>query len=229
MTTQAGTADLTMSGVFDRTSRSGTINAQETLAGRQVQFTEVFSGLTAYVHSSELAALKKFTGGKPWLKLDVSRVFGAIGVGSLPTGSDPAQFLDFLRAVSSSTTKVGSATVRGVPTTHYHALIDIGKYPSLVPSSEQTAAKRSVSMLEQELGGHTLPMDAWVDAGSLVRRIGTHFTECVAGQHLRFAMTMDLFGYGPQPQPQLPAASDAYDITPLLAGALGKLPLGCPS
>ena len=72
-------------------------------------------------------------------------------------------------------------------------------------------------------------MDAWVDQNHLVRRIGLAFTECVAQQHVKFGMNMDVFDYGPQSQPQLPSPSDAFDITPRIDATLSKLKFGCNS
>jgi hypothetical protein len=226
--TPQGQSQLTMSGTFDRANRSGTITAQEAVAGHQLAFTEVFSGLTFYLKSGGFAALKQLTGGKPWLKFDMSRLLGALGVGSLPTaGTDPTQFVDFLRAVSSSTTKLGTATVRGVSTTHYRATVDLDKYPTLLPKADQAGATRSVATLEKTLGAHTLPMEAWIGKDNLVRRIGLQLSECVSNQRIRFGMTMDLYGYGPQQQPQLPASAETYDLTPLLTSALSKIKTGC--
>ncbi len=228
VSTSAGPAQMTMAGLFDRANRTGVIDAQESIAGHQLHFTEVFSGLTFYLRSSGLAGLNRLTGGKRWLKFDMSRMLGAMGLGSLPTaGTDPTQFVDFLRAVSSSTKKVGTDTVRGVSTTHYHATIDLGRYPKLLPAGQQAAAQRSVSTLESALGGHMLPIDAWIDNRNLVRRIGLNFSECVASQHVQFGMTMDLYGYGLQPRTQLPASRNAFDLTPLLASSLSKLKFGC--
>jgi hypothetical protein len=159
----------------------------------------------------------------------MSRMLGAMGLGSLPTGTDPTQFLDFLRAVSTSTAKVGTEKVRGVQTTHYQAKVDLSRYPKLLPASQRAAATRSVNTLASALGSHTMPMDAWVDNSNLVRRIGIAFTECVAQQHVRFGMRMDVFGYGPQSQPQLPGRTESYDITPLLSSTLNKIKFGCSS
>ncbi len=213
-TPASGPLQLRMSGLFDRTNRSGTMTAQETVAGHQFQFTEVFSGLTFYMRAAGLPQLTRLTGGKQWLKFDMSRMLGAMGLGSLPTGTDPSQFVDFLRAVSSSTTKVGSETVRGVSTTHYRAVVDLNRYPKLVSSSQRAAAARSVTTLESALGAHTLPMDAWIDGNSLVRRLGLSFTECVAQQRVQFGMDMDIYDYGSQAQPQMPSATNTFDITP---------------
>ena len=124
---------------------------------------------------------------------------------------------------------MGTATVRGVKTTHYRAKVDLNKYPTLLPASQRAAATRSVNTLASALGSHTMPMDAWVDNSNLVRRIGIAFNECVAQQHVKFGMQMDVFDYGPQTQPQLPGPSQSYDITPLLSSTLSKIKFGCSS
>ncbi len=229
VTTAAGPVTATMSGHFDRTNRTGELAAAETVAGHHLVFTEVFSGLTFYIRATGLPQLTRFTGGKQWLKFDTSRMLGALGLGSVATGADPSQFLDYLRAVSASPARVGSATVRGVATTHYHAVVDLSRYPKLVPQPQRAAAARGVSTLEAALGGHTLPIDAWIDDHNLVRRMSFGFQECVANQKLSLSMTMDFYDYGRQPLTQVPSADQAFDVTPLLTAALGKVKFGCSS
>jgi hypothetical protein len=230
LTGPTGQSTMTEAGTFDRASRSGMISAQQTVVGHHLKFTVVFSGLTFYWRNSGIPALSKLTGGKPWVKFDMSRLLGSLGLGSLPTsGGDPAQFVDYLRAVRASTTKLGTVNVRGISTTHYHAVVDLSNYIKLVSPADRAAASRSVKALEQALGGKTLPIDVYVDNTSLVRRISFGYSECVSGQRMRLSMTMDLYDYGPKPPPQLPSANDAYDLTPLLTSTLGKVKFGCSS
>ncbi len=229
LTTPAGPATVAMSGRFDRANRTGELTSAETVAGHHLAFTEVFSGLTFYLRSSGLPQLARFTGGKPWLRFDMSRMLGAMGLGSLPTGADPSQFLDYLRAVGASTTRVGSATVRGVSTTHYHAVVDLSRYATVVARSQRAVATRSVSTLEAALGSHTLPIDAWIDDHNLVRRMSFGFQECVENQKVNLGMTMDFYDYGRQQPAHVPSAAEAYDVTPLLSSVLGKIKLGCSS
>jgi hypothetical protein len=229
VSTAQGSTQMQMAGVIDRADGTGQIAARETVLGHQLNINEVFSSLTFYLQTAGIPGLSKVTGGKAWVKFDMSRMLGAMGLGSLPTGTDPSQFVDYLRAVSSSTKSLGSATVRGVATTHYRATIDLSKYANLVPASQRAEAKRGISTLEYAVGGHALPIDAWVDHNDLVRRINLDFAECAAGQHVKLGMMMDLYDYGPQKSTQVPSASDSYDITPLLTSSLSKIKLGCPA
>lgn len=229
VSTPSGPATTQLSGVYNRSDRTGQLTAAESVAGRRMSFTEVFSALTFYLHAVGFPELTQITGGKPWLKFDMSRLLGAMGLGSLPTGTDPSQFVDYLRAVSTSTKRVGMTTVRGIATTHYHATIDLTRYPKMVPRSQRATAARGISTLESALGSHTMPIEAWIDHHNLVRRMRLQFPECVASQRLSVGMTMDLYDYGPQPSTAVPRAADAYDVTPLLTSTLAKVKFGCGS
>jgi hypothetical protein len=169
----------------------------------------------------------KLAGAKQWLKLDMSRVIGGAGISSLPTATDPSQFVDYLRAVSSGITNAGGATVRGVHTTHYHAIVDLDRYPRLVAPRRRQAVAASVKNLETTLGSHKMPLDVWIDGQHLVRRLALDFGECVSGAHFRFSMSADLYDYGPQPRPKIPQDSQTYDLTPLLQATLRHVRLGC--
>ena len=224
-----GRMQLRMNGVYDRPARAGSMTAAETVGGRELRFTELFSGLTFYMHATGIPQLSRLAGGRRWLKFDMSRMLGAMGIGALPTGTDPSEFVDYLRAVSSSETRMGTATVRGIATTGYHATIDLDRYSRLVPSAQRSTAQRGIDTLESALGSHTLPIDVWIDHRHMVRRLGLMFAECVSGHRIRFDMRMDLYDYGPQAPPSLPKATQVYDITPLMAASLNKIKFGCTS
>jgi hypothetical protein len=226
--TPGGSVQATISGVMNRADRTGQLTTHEDVAGHAVTVAERFSGLTFYMNSAGLPGIGTVTHGKPWLKMDMSQTLGALGLGSLSaTSSDPSQFVDYLRAVSANTTRVGTETVRGVPTTHYRAVVDLRRYPNLVGPSQRAAAKRAIFSLETALGSHTMAMDVWIGADKLVRRLHFGYPECVNDQKLSLSMTMDLFGYGPQPKIQLPADAQAFDVTPLLTTAMQNIKFGC--
>jgi hypothetical protein len=160
----------------------------------------------------------------------MGRAMRSMGLGGLSTtSSDPSQFVDYLRAAGANATRVGTQTIRGVATTHYRVMVSLDRYPKLVAPADRTAAARGVSVLESALGSHTIPMDVWVDHQKLVRRLSFAFAECVENQRLKLGMTMELYDYGPQPQPSIPSASESYDITPQLEKLLKNAKLGCSS
>jgi hypothetical protein len=223
----SGTFTEAMSGSFDRADQRGRVTTIALVGGRRIQTSELLSRLTVYLDSAAIPNGVALTGGKQWIELNLSRAGGAIGVSSLPTAADPTQFVDYLRAVSSTTSKAGGEIVRGVPTTHYHAIVDLDRYPDLVPRAQLFPVTRSVKALEAALGAHTIGLDVWVDSHSLVRRLSFSFRECISRTRFQFGMSLDLFDYGPQPSPPLPTASEVYDITPVIASALRRTPPHC--
>ena len=216
-----GTVHGTMTGVFDAARHTGAFTQRESVSGHTITLAERLSGATMYVRLPSQPALDRLTGGKPWIKLDFSRALGAFGLGGLTTESgNPAQFIDYLRAVGAKTRRVGTATINGAQTTHFHAVIDLDNYPKLFPAAQRGAAARGVSTLESAIGSHTMPMDVWIDSHSLLRRMSFSFGECVQSQRLTMAMTMNLSQYGPQTVPPPPSPSRAYDLTPLVLQSL---------
>lgn len=221
---------VTMSGVMDRADATGALTTTESVLGHSLKVQEEFSRLTIYMQAAGLPGISKITGGKPWLKLDMSRALGAMGLGSLATtSSDPSQFVDYLRAVGARTTRVGTQTIRGVATTHYHVIVNLGRYTNLLPAAQRPAAAHEIAALEGALGSSSLPMDVWIDADKLVRRLSFAYAECVNNQRLGLNMTMDLYDYGPQTVPSLPTGSQTYDLTPLVAKEIKNVKLGCSS
>ena len=119
-----GSVRGTMAGVFDTVHHTGAFTQRESVAGHTLSIAERLSGTTVYMRLPNQPALARLTGGKPWVKLDFSRALGAFGLGGLPTqNTNPAQFIDYLRAVGAKTKRMGTATIGGARTTHYHAVI----------------------------------------------------------------------------------------------------------
>jgi hypothetical protein len=87
--------------------------------------------------------------------------------------------------------------------------------------------QRSITKLESVLGSHKLPIDVWIDAHGLVRQIMVAFGECVSQNRIQFAMTLDLYDFGAQTTPAIPADHAVYDLTPLITKALSHAKLGC--
>jgi hypothetical protein len=226
--TPSGQVQATLSGAIDRADRTGQMTARESVAGHSLTLAERFSGLTFYMDAAGIPGLGQVTHGKKWLKMDMTRTLGSMGLGSLSTTStDPSQFVDYLRAVSANTQKLGTDTVRGVSATRYHAIVDLNKYPNLVPQSDRASVKQGLSTLEKVLGSHTMAMDVWIDGHKLVRRLKFGYPECVNNQKLNLSMTMDLYDYGPQAATEMPSDSQAYDLTPFVTAAMKNIKVGC--
>lgn len=226
-TPTAGTISEALSGSFDRTDQLGAINTVASLAGHSFRISELISKLTVYMGANAIPHGIALTGGKPWIKIDTSRAIGALGISALPTATDPTQFVDYLRAVSSSTVAGKIGVIRGVAAQQYHAIVGLDRYPNLVPPAQRPAVMRSVKTLESVLGSHKLPIDVWVDVHGLVRRLSLAFNECVSRTHFNFGLTMDLYDYGTQPRPAIPRPNQVDDVTSVITSSLRHAKLAC--
>jgi hypothetical protein len=204
----------------------------QTLGSTTMQMGMVVRGSVLYMKfPAALAAAVPGLGGKQWIKLDLAKLSGLPGVSSLtnnPTMSDPSHMLQYLRAASDSVTQEGEESVNGVATTHYRAELNLDRLQGGLPADDQRLITRELSKLQQVTGSGTLPIDVWIDAHHLVRRmvmsLGLHAPD---GPSLQETVTVDMTDYGPQPRPAVPSADHVADVGSLLgsslsgAGALG--------
>jgi hypothetical protein len=222
ITGAAAPVTAAMKGQIDTAANSGTMTIDESVGGQRVHAPAVFSQLSFWMKSSAIAGGARRTGGKAWIYIDMNKALGTMGVGSLPSTINPSQFLQYLRTVGASPTVVGPVSIHGVHTTEYRAVIDLGRYAQQYHVPAQT-----VTSLEKAVGGHSLPVEAWIDTHNRVRRLHVAFPECVAGNRLQFSMTMGIYGFGAPPQVQIPARNAVYNLTPLLATESRAVKLGC--
>ena len=224
VTGAAAPVTATMTGAVDPPANTGTMTINEILGGHRVSAPVIFSSLNFWMRSSAIAGAARRTGGKAWIYVDMNKALGALGAGSLPSTVNPSQFLDYLKTTGATPTRVGPVAINGVPTTEYRAVIDLDHY-----AQQYHVATKSISSLESAMGTHSMPVEAWIDSENRVRRIHIAFPECVAGSKLQFSMTIGIYGFGTQPQVQIPSRSEVYNLTPLLTTESRSLRLGCSS
>ncbi len=195
----------------------------QALGGSTLQIQELIKGLTVYMKlPTALTSKLAVFGGKPWVKIDVSKLASSQGLGGLssltsnPATGDPSQMLSFLRASSGKVTTVGSEQVNGVQTTHYRGAISLDRVANLLPASSRAAAQQSIQSLEKLTNLRKLPYDVWVDGQHLVRRLGLSFAETVSGQSLNLSMKFEIPQYGPQPVPTAPPADQVTNLNALI-------------
>jgi hypothetical protein len=172
----------------------------------------------------------KLPGGRPWMKIEISKMaksMGMPGLSSMLNGAgmtDPSQFLQYLRGESGNVTKVGTDTVDGVSTTHYRATVDMAKAIKRLSGNDSAAAQRLEQTMMNDLHTHVLPMDVWIDSNHLVRRIALHmsFTVPTTTQSLAMSMQFDIPEYGPQSEPQAPPAGQVTDMSSMLGNRSGS-------
>jgi hypothetical protein len=175
--------------------------------------TLVLAGHDVYMRIPFLSALQP--GLKPWLKIDLQEAGRSQGVDfstflQFGQGGDPTQTLQYLRAAG-DVKKVGEEDVRGVATTHYHAIVDLDK--AIDKASKD--ARDALKSLVDELGKHSLPIDVWIDGKGLVRKT-TYEQSLSDGSHARFSAVVTRFG--PTVPIEPPPSDEVVDIFDVALG-----------
>lgn len=157
--------------------------------------------------------------GKSWIRADETDASAQSGFDFEELGqfakSDPRELLDALRAVSSDIETVGSEQLRGVETTHYRAVIDPAELGTLAPGNEQQSSQTLVDEITAQSGLGPVPVDVWIDATGLVRKLSMAFeaTEPGTSQSSEVSMTFELWDYGEAVEIALPPASQVADAS----------------
>ncbi len=182
--------------------------------GPEATIQEILKGSDVYVGSSLFAG--KLPGGAKWMKLDIAHLAQTAGLNPselIDGQSNPAEFLSYLKETGATVAKVGSQRVRGVPTTHYTATVDLAKALAAQPGVDAGAAEKAIA----QLGVSEAPVDVWVDSHNLVRRL--QITLGASTVHLR--MNIEMFDFGAIPAVSPPPASETFEATSSALAGLG--------
>jgi hypothetical protein len=225
----AGQLAMTAHGSFSPASHTGAMTMHMVLPASAgtgpLQMQMLLDKTTVYVKLPPQYA-SKIPGGKPWLYVNLAQMGqaeGVPGLGSLLSSTsslnNPGQYLSFLRATAVGSIKdLGQATVNGVSTTHYSADVDLAKLPSTVPAAQRQRVEQLIASLQQKGVSTRMPINAWIDASDLIRRVQIAYTVPVNGQTVTADITEDFLQYGPQPAPAIPPASQAANLLSLTHG-----------
>ena len=151
----------------------------------------------------------------PWISFDISKLdqitgFDTSSLRQVNQG-DPSQTLVYLRAAG-TVEDHGAEDVAGVSTTKYHAVIDLDKVPGLAPAAQRASVRSSINSMKEQYGITELPMDAWIDANGLPRKLFYEIAAKVQGQDVKSSMTMNLSDYGVDVKVQPPPPSQVTDL-----------------
>jgi len=180
--------------------------------------TERFVGGKMFMSSAAFAG--KLPAGASWIELDLAAAEKKLGLdpNALSSGqSNPAQFLEYLRASGGTAIVTGTERVRGVETTRYRGTIDLEK----VPGADSPAAKQAIDGIVAATGTSTIPVQAWVDSRKLIRKFSLAMPLSLGGQHIETNISEEFFDFGPQPPVQAPAGSETYELPTSGLGSLG--------
>lgn len=184
-------------------------------------------GETVYVKLPD-EFVAQTSGSKPWVRVDLDALYGQQYGGAPVQGGasgDPTRQLEYLRGVSDSVEKIGEERVRGVPTTHYEATVDLNREVA----GQDAGVKEANQELVKRLGTSKLPVEVWVDEENRVRRyaldVSVPMPESAASQgasqgddRLRTRMVIEYYDFGTPVDVQAPPRDQTTDGSKLLAG-----------
>jgi len=163
--------------------------------------------------------LPGLTAEKPWVKIDAAAQAGASASGITPgQNGDPSQSLDFLRGASGDVKRIGSEPVRGVPTTHYAAVLDLQK----AADASSAKSKATIESLIKTLGSSKQPTDVWLDNDGRLRRLRysidlskTKVATSTPGTAGTVTFTLELYDFGTPVKVDIPPADQVTDLASL--------------
>ncbi|HZT93349.1 MAG TPA: hypothetical protein VE985_02585 [Gaiellaceae bacterium] len=157
--------------------------------------------------------------GKQWIKLDLSKLGKTAGLdlGKLLSGSQfqPSDLLSLLNGEGTKIRKVGSESVDGVATTHYHMTIDLAE-----ALHKSGAASPLLGSVAPKL--KTVSDDVWIGKDGLLRRIRASYGVAARGEQVHGDVSMDLYDYGADVSIAAPADSAVFDATQFAQQRLGS-------
>jgi len=165
--------------------------------------------------------------GKQWLSFDVDAALDPAGLGHLGSAGlqqDPSQFLTLLRASSVDVKQAGAGNVRGTDVTRYTAKLDLRKsidasLDRLELSDEQEAAlRRAAEQLTDQVGAKRIPVEVFVDADGLLRRLNMDLATTVQGHQVALEQSVDYYDFGVGVDVDAPPADQVYDLKRLGSG-----------
>jgi hypothetical protein len=213
---QSMSVSFTETGVFDFAHSRGMVSMQN-----PVGITEIFVPPRTYIRFPGGAGGPPLPRGKSWIAVDTGAPagLGSSLLGPFGGGTDPADLLASLTAISSSETRLGTSAIRGVPVTGFRVNIDPAKAAARVPRWERAGFLE----FTRTLGPGAIPVDVWVDGQNLVRRVSLTLhlpggTGAPAGA--RIVQATDFYDFGVPVRVSAPPASQIASIPQLAKGGL---------
>ena len=206
-------------GVTDMTGKKGRLSFDlSQVPGGEGQFDQVFDGFVFWMRMPAFEG--ELPDGKEWIRVDIQEASKKLGIdmSQFPQGgNDPTKVLDYMRAAG-DVEEEGEEDVRGVPTTHYSATVDLHDYPDLVPESERADVRESVDRLIELAGESELETEVWIDKDDLVRRIRMDMPmKAPTGEQIESRIDYELYDFGTKVNVEPPPAEDVVDYTDIAA------------
>ena len=197
-----GRISIRIDGTFDLRGDRGRatmrIDLGSLVPGRPASTCEVvYEGQTIFVGVPE--DKRGAFEGKAWIRSEVTG-FGGQGA------QDPSALIEQLEGAS-ELERTGSAEVRGVDTTRYRGRLEVSELVKRAPPEKRDEVKEAL----RSQGVEHVPLQAWIDAEGLPRRMRTELETESGTQRQSTVTTLELFDYGRRVDIDVPAAADAFE------------------
>jgi hypothetical protein len=111
--------------------------------------------------------------------------------------------------------ELGPATVNGIHTTHYKALVGVAQAAPVVPGALGYTVAPALRAAAAADPNALVAVDAWIDASRLVRRLHLSMTaQTRKGQPIGLSLQIDFHSYLGVPTPQPPPAAQTAHPKP---------------
>jgi hypothetical protein len=162
-----------------------------------------------------------FTGSTDWLSLSAEELGTSADRLGLGAGTyDPSKLLESLRGVTGEPEVVGHEEVRGVPTTHYRATLDLSQALDDAPADQRAQIEAALEQLG-DLESAVIPVDIWIDDNDLPRRMAIDMGGAIAslaGEDVSMTMTLEVFDYGEAVDIAIPSADETTPLSEVMGG-----------
>ncbi|MGH3066071.1 MAG: hypothetical protein ACRDOF_07170 [Gaiellaceae bacterium] len=176
----------------------------------------VQDGTVSYVRFPALQS--ELPAGKSWIRTDG----GDLAVQGFDfseldqfTKTDPRELLGVLGNATGEIETVGTEELRGVETTHYRTVLDSSDLGTYTLDDEGDKSSSLAEQLAAQPGLGEVPVDFWLDANGLVRKLTMAFSAMQPGtsEASEVSMTFELWDYGEAVEIDLPSASEVVDAS----------------
>ncbi len=203
------TVPINGTGAFDFAARRGTITIALAQGG-----TRELRIIGDVIYEKLPPQQASQTGGKQWLKIDLnalSKTASGRQLGSLSQSSDPSQVLKYLQGSDGPVTTVGKEDVRGTPSTHYRAQVELAQAVKRGAFDQSTA-----DAFVKQFGTGTFPVDVWIDKQGRADRT-SYSLKPLSGVG-SFTFNQELYDFGNAGVGELapPPAAQTQDISQLV-------------
>lgn len=136
----------------------------------------------------------------------------------------PAHVAALLTSSRQDFVEIGRQPIRGASSTHYQAVVDLGKLGPAAPEPMRAVVRTQARALADALGTVQLPIDVWLDAKGRLRRVQIDLGAAAAAAAAPEPEAPDETAAGEAPESETPASDPTAEAGAIEEAFDGALP-----